>query len=162
MTGNPKEPKLSQQAEERIDWYLSRYPSKQAAVLPALHLAQAEFGYLSTEVMELIARRLGVPPIQIYEAARFYTLYQKKPMGHHCIYVCTNVACFLNGADALLAHLKKKLGVDCGETTSDGKVSLFSVECLAHCGEAPAVQIDDEYHGRVTPGSIDRTLDELP
>jgi NADH-quinone oxidoreductase subunit E len=162
MAGNPRELKLSDQAAKRIDWYLFRYPSRQAAVLPALHLAQAEFGHLSTEVMDLIAVRLGVPPVQVYEAATFYSLYQKKPMGRHCVYVCTNIGCFLKGADALLSHLKKKLGIECGETTSDGKFSLFSVECLANCGEAPAVQIDDEYHNRVTPGSMDRTLDELP
>jgi NADH-quinone oxidoreductase subunit E len=161
-TGNPHNPEFSAAAEERLSWLLSRYPTKQAALLPALHLAQEEFGWVSNEVIDYVAKKLELAAIDVQEVATFYTMYHKKPAGKHCVYVCTNIGCFLNGADDLLAYLEKKFGVKAGETTPDGRYSLFSVECLANCGEAPAAQINDDYHDRVTPDSVNKVLESLP
>jgi NADH-quinone oxidoreductase subunit E len=155
-------PQLSGQANARIDFFLSRYPTRQAALLPVLTLVQREFGHLSTDLLELVASRLGLPPIQVSEAATFYTMYRHEAKGKHCIYLCTNIGCFLRGSDALLDHLKKKLGIEVGQTTADGRFSLFSVECLAACDHGPMAQIDDDYHDDLTPESVDRLLEKLP
>lgn len=159
--GDPRAPQFSPEARERLEWYKSRYPTKQAATLPALHLAQEEFGWLTDEVMLYVADQLGIPPIEVYETATFYTLYHKEKPGAHCIWMCTNVSCFLNGADGLLDHVEKKLGIKAGQTTADGKFSLFSVECLANCDQAPTAQVDEDYHDRLTSETMDRLIDGL-
>lgn len=160
-TGDPKNPKFSAEAVKRLEWLKTRYPTKQAALLPALHLAQEEFGWCSDEVMLYIADQLGIPPIEVLETATWYTMYHKTPPGKHCVYVCTNVSCYLNGADDLLAHVEQKLGVRAGQTTTDGKVSLFAVECLANCDKAPTAQINDDYHDVLTKDSMDKLIDGL-
>jgi NADH-quinone oxidoreductase subunit E len=159
--GNAESPVFSAEAEKKLDWYLTRYATKRAALLPALHVAQKEFGWLSEPVMNLVAKKLELAAVDVYEAATFYTLYHRKPKGKHCVWVCTNLSCFLNGADDLLEHVEKKLGIKAGETTADGRVSLFSVECLANCDRAPTAQVDEDYVDRLTPESMDRLLEKL-
>lgn len=162
MHGDAKNPKFSPEASEKIKWHLSRYPSNRAAVLPALHIAQQEFGWLSDEVMLLVAKEVGVAPVDVLETATFYTMYHKKPAGKHCIWFCTNISCYLNGADELLGHIEKKLGIKAGQTTPDGKYSLFEVECLANCDKAPTAQIGDDYHDNLSAASVDKLIDSLP
>jgi len=111
--------------------------------------------------MAYVAKCIEVPVIEVLETATFYTLYHKKKPGKHCLWMCTNVSCFLNGADDLLAHVEQKLGVKAGGTTADGKFSLFSVECLANCSQAPCAQIDEDYVDRLSSDSVDQLIDRL-
>lgn len=160
--GDAKRPAWSPDAKTKLEWHKSRYPTKQAALLPALHLAQEEFGWISDEVMLLVADSLAIPPIEVMETATWYTMYHKKKPGKHCVSICINVSCFLNGADNLLAHVEQKLGVKAGQTTPDGQVSLFAVECLANCDKAPCAQVNDDYHDVLTPDSVSKIIDSLP
>lgn len=159
--GDPKRPAFSDAAKAKLEWHKSRYPTKQAALLPALHLAQEEFGWISDEVMLYIADQLGIPPIEVMETATWYTMYHKRPPGKHGVAICVNVSCFLNGADHLLAHVEGKLGVKAGHTTPDGKFTLSAVECLANCDKAPCAQVDDDYHDLLTADAMDKLIDGL-
>ena len=137
------------------------YPDKRAALLPVLHLAQEAFGYISLEVEQYVASLFGLSPAHVHEVVTFYTLFFTKPKGRHVISVCHNLTCHLLGAKEVLAHLKEKLGVDVGETTKDGRVTLLSVECLCACEMAPMLQVDDRYEGHLTPEKIARILEPL-
>lgn len=137
------------------------YPDRRAALLPVLHLAQEAFGYISLEVEEYVASLFDLSPAHVHEVVTFYTMFFTKPKGRHVISVCHNLTCYLLGARKVLAYLKKKLGVDIGETTKDGRVTLLSVECLCACEMAPMMQVDDRYEGHLTPEKIDRILETL-
>ncbi len=154
---------FSPAAETQIDEILGRYPEGQrlAALIPVLDLAQREFGYLTVEVMELVARRLEVPPSQVLNTATFYTMLRKKPVGAHHVQVCTNVSCWLRGSDDLLHHIEKRLGVAAGETTPDKRFTLEEVQCLGACGNAPVIQVDDDYHEELTVEKVDALLERL-
>jgi NADH-quinone oxidoreductase subunit E len=156
---------LSAHARAEIDRWLTRYPPdrKQSAVLAALREVQHENGgYLTTELMDAVADYLDLPPIVVYEAASFYSMFELKPVGRHSISVCTNISCMLRGGDAILAHLEKKLGINLGESTPDGKFYLKrEEECLAACCGAPMMQVDHVYHEHLTPEKVDRVLDSL-
>jgi NADH-quinone oxidoreductase subunit E len=142
---------------------LARYPADQkaAAMLPALRIAQNLAGHLSSEAMALVAERLGVPPARAREVATFYSMFHTEPRGRHVIDVCTNVSCCLKGGERALAYLEKKLGVRAGQTTSDKRFTLREVECLASCGTAPVMQVDEAYVEDLTPARIDQTLAAL-
>jgi len=156
---------LSAHARAEIDRWLTRYPAdrKQSAVLAALREAQHENGgYLTTELMDAVADYLDLPPIAVYEVGSFYSMFELKPVGRHCISVCTNISCLLRGGDAILAHLEKKLGIRLGESTPDGKFYLKrEEECLAACCGAPMMQVNHVYHEHLTPEKVDRVLDSL-
>lgn len=154
---------LSQQSLAEIDREIDKYPaeSKQAAVMAALRIAQEEHGWLRRELMDYLAQQLGLEPIQVYEVATFYGMYDLEPVGRHKICVCTNVSCMLCGSDQIVAHLHQKLGISFGETTADGKYSLHEVECLCACGGAPVVQLGKDYHENMTPQKIDTLLESL-
>ncbi|MFO7642483.1 MAG: NAD(P)H-dependent oxidoreductase subunit E [Candidatus Competibacteraceae bacterium] len=156
---------LSAHARAEIDGWLTRYPAdrKQSAVLAALREAQHENGgYLTTELMDAVADYLDLPPIAVYEVGSFYSMFELKPVGRHCISVCTNISCLLRGGDAILAHLEKKLGIRLGESTPDGKFYLKrEEECLAACCGAPMMQVNHVYHEHLTPEKVDRVLDSL-
>ncbi len=137
------------------------YPDRRAALLPVLDLAQEAFGYISLEVEEYVASLFDLSPAHVHEVVTFYTLFFTKPKGRHVVSVCHNLTCYLLGAQKVFAYLKKKLGVDIGETTKDGRVTLLSVECLCACEMAPMMQVDDRYEGHLTPEKIDRILAEL-
>ncbi len=143
---------------------LSRYPAdrKRAAMLPALRLVQEMKGYLTPETLALVAERLGVAPAAAGEVATFYTMLRVTPVGRYVIDLCTNVSCSLCGGERLLRHLERRLGVPVGGTTPDGKFTLREVECLASCGTAPVLQLNEEYHERLTPETVDALLDSLP
>lgn len=156
---------LSAHARAEIDGWLTRYPAdrKQSAVLAALREVQHENGgYLTTELMDAVADYLDLPPIAVYEVGSFYSMFELKPVGRHCISVCTNISCLLRGGDAILAHLEKKLGIRLGESTPDGKFYLKrEEECLAACCGAPMMQVNHVYHEHLTPEKVDRVLDSL-
>ena len=156
---------LSAHARAEIDHWLTRYPvdRKQSAVLAALREVQHENGgYLTDDLMDAVADYLDLPPIAVYEVATFYSMYETKPVGRHCIAVCTNISCMLRGADVILAHIEKKLGIKLGESTRDGKFYLKrEEECLAACCGAPMMQVDHVYYEHLTPEKVDQVLDSL-
>ncbi len=151
---------------QEIDRWLTKYPSdqKQSAVLTALRLVQIQNkGHLTDELMNAVAAYLGMSAISVYEVATFYSFYQLKPVGTHMINLCSNISCYLRGADDILAYLEKRLNVKAGETTADGRYTLIKeVECLAACANAPMMQIDGrEYHEDLTPEKVDAILQEI-
>lgn len=151
---------LTKESLEKIDREIAKYPPehKQSAVMAALHIAQDEHGWLSVTLMDHIAEMLGMRPIQVYEVASFYTMYDLEPVGRHKISVCTNISCLLRGSDDIVAHLKNRLGIGFNETTPDGRFTLKEVECLAACGGAPMFQIGKSYYENLTPDRIDEIL----
>lgn len=156
---------LSQHAKDEIEHWLAKYPPerRQSAVLAALREVQHENnGYLTTELMDAVADYIGIPKVAVYEVASFYSVLETKPVGRHNIAVCTNISCMLRGADKLVDHLKKKLGVEIGESTKDGKFYLkCEEECLAGCCGAPMMQVNHVYHENLTPEKVDEILDDL-
>jgi NADH-quinone oxidoreductase subunit E len=124
-------------------------------------VAQEEIGYLPPLAMQEIAGIFGLSPNEVSEVASFYTMLFKKPVGKYVIQVCTNISCLLRDSERIMAHLQEKLGIKPGETTSDGRFTLIEVECLASCGTAPVVQINEDYHENLTPEILDRILDRL-
>jgi NADH-quinone oxidoreductase subunit E len=163
MTTIPSEHLLSKAIRDRIDQWVLRYPAdqKRSGVFEALRLVQQEHGFLNEELMNAVADYLGMPHIAVYEVATFYSMYYLKPVGKHVVDLCTNISCSLNGADELLAHLKKRLNIDVNETTADGKFTLKEVECLGACITAPVCQVGKKYHVSLTPEKIDAILAEL-
>lgn len=147
----------------RFDAIRAQYPAEMAPslVLPLLHCVQADKGWVSEDDAVMIAGYIGVPAMQVLEALRWYTMYEKAPTGRHVVKVCRNIACALRGAEGVLAHLQTKLGLKPGETSADGRFTLQTVECLASCGTAPALQINDKYHENLDAAKIDRILGEL-
>ena len=139
----------------------SLYPDKRGALLPVLHMAQDTFGYVSLEAEEYVAGLFELSPAHVHEVVTFYTLYFREPKGHHVVAVCRNLSCHLAGAPAILAHVKERLGIEVGETTEDGRVTLQSVECLCACEAAPMMQVDDRYELNLTPAKVDRILEGL-
>lgn len=152
---------FSSENEARIKKILSRYPNAMAACLPVLYLAQEQFGHLSPEAQDLVAARLDLPPAHVHGVATFYTMYNKKPVGLYHVQVCTNVSCLLCSAYDVLSRAKQKLGLEPGQTDKEGIFTLTEVECLAYCGTAPAVQVNDEIHELCTPDKLDELVDSL-
>jgi NADH-quinone oxidoreductase subunit E len=138
-----------------------RYPTKVALLLPALHEAQKEYGWLPPEVLSEVAAYIGIHPAQVREVASFYTMYNLKPVGRYHLKICTNVACALRGAEKLVHHCEKKFGVQVGQTTSDMKFTLSEEECLGACGTAPAMMLNDDYHENLDVQKMDHLLDGL-
>jgi len=137
------------------------YPDRRGALLPVLHMAQDSFGYVSLEVQEYVAGLFDLAPSHVHEVVTFYTLYFQQPKGRHVVAVCHNLSCFLAGAPDILAHVKQRLGIEPGETTDDGRVTLQSVECLCACEAAPMMQVDDRYELNLTREKVDRILGSL-
>lgn len=156
---------LSAHACEVIDAWAAKYPPerKQSAVLAALREVQHEHGgYLTVDLLDQVAAYLGMPPIAVYEVASFYSMLELKPVGRHSVSVCTNISCMLRGADALLEHIEKKLGIQTGESTLDGRIYLKKEEeCLAACCGAPMMMVDHKYYEHLTPEQVDEILDAL-
>lgn len=137
------------------------YPDRRAALLPVLQMAQDRFGYISLEAEEYVASLFDLSPAHVHEVVTFYTLFFTRPVGRHILSVCHNLSCHLRGAEDVLAYLKERLGVDAGETTKDGKLTLLAVECLCACEMAPMLQVDDRYEGNLTREKLERILEEL-
>lgn len=145
----------------KIAELVKRYPRKQGALIPALYLAQDEFGWLKPEVMQLVADTLELPLASVLATAMFYTMLHKKPVGRFQVQVCTNVSCYLLGSDDLMAVASEVLGIAPGETTADGLFTLESVQCLCACDRAPALQINKEDKFNVTPIKFRDMLEQL-
>ena len=140
---------------------LTRYPDREAVILPALHLVQQQYGNVSNEAIEYVAGLLGVSAARIEGVATFYTMYNRKPVGKYHVQICRNIACSLLGAEHLIDHVSQKLGVKPGQTTPDGRITLAKVECLGACGTAPVMMINDDYYENLTAAKIDSILDGL-
>jgi NADH-quinone oxidoreductase subunit E len=156
---------LSTHVRDEIDRWVAKFPPgrQRSAVIAALHAVQHEHGgYLTVPLMDAVAQHLNLPPIQVYEVATFYSMFETKPVGRHSISVCTNISCMLRGADEILTHVERKLGVKIGESTPDGKFYLKrEEECLAACCGAPMMMVDHHYHENLTPKMVDEILDAL-
>ncbi len=155
---------LSAESLARIDKEIAKYPAdqKQSAVMAALRIAQVEKGWLAPETIEVVAAYLGMPTIAAYEVATFYNMYELSPCGRHKITVCTNLPCQLQGAETVAEHLKKKLGIEFGETTADGRFTLKEGECMGTCGSGPlCLHNNHKMHTHLTPDTVDSLLDEL-
>jgi NADH-quinone oxidoreductase subunit E len=153
---------LSQKFYDEMKKLEPRYPTRVALLLPALHAAQQETSWLSAEVLEEVAAYIGIHPAQAREVASFYTMYNLKPVGKYHIKVCTNVACELRGAEGLVKHCEKRLGIGLGQTTSDRRFTIHEEECLGACGTAPAMMLNDDYHEDLNVAKLDQILDQLP
>lgn len=153
--------KDSKPLQNDIDVILSRYPNKEAALVPVLHRLQREIGWLSPEAIDFAAEKLELPRPRVWAVASFYSMFHRKPLGRHLLEICTNISCSLLGAEHLREHLARRLGVRPGETTADGFCTLTEVECLGSCGTAPVMLVDGEYHENLTPQKIDELLERL-
>jgi NADH-quinone oxidoreductase subunit E len=138
-----------------------QYPRRKSAILPALTIAYRQVGHLSDDVYREISRAIRVPFVEVAEAATFYTLFPKKPVGKYLIQVCHNISCALLGADSLIEYLQEKLQIKTGDTTPDGLFSLITVECLGSCATAPMMQINQDYYENLTGEKVDKILQEL-
>jgi NADH-quinone oxidoreductase E subunit len=147
--------------EEEIKGILKRYPTKQAALLPLLWLCQDRWSWISTGIMKAIADRLELAPAYVEGVVTFYTMYLRYPPGRYLLQVCTTLSCQLCGTNALVSYLKEKLGIEFGETTSDGKFTLLDVQCLGACGEAPIIQVNNDYYTELTEIKLGELLDGL-
>ncbi len=153
--------KLTDQTKKKIEDIASRYPSKEAAILPVLHLVQREKGFISQQEEKQVASLLNIKPIKVKEVVTFYTMINQKEVGKYHIQVCSNLTCCLLGAESLIDHLKGKLGIDVGETTSDKKYTLTTVECLGACEQAPCMMVNFDYFESLDKDKIDSILDKL-
>lgn len=152
---------LKDKYKDEIEQILSRYPVKRSALIPLLYVAQRDKGYVTEEAMTEIAGLLKLTPPQVYETITFYTMFNLKPIGKFHIQVCKSLMCALVGSDTIIGWIKAKLGIGPGETTADGLFTLSAVECLASCGTAPMMQINDDYYERLTEEKLDRILADL-
>ena len=157
--------RLSAHLREEIDHWVARFPPgrQRSAVLAALRTAQHEnHGFLTTELMDAIAEYLQLPPVQVYEVASFYSMFETKPVGRIHVSICTNISCMLCGADEIVAAVEKRLGIRTGESTADGRIYLKrEEECLAACNNAPMMMVDHVYHENLTPEKAVKILDAL-
>jgi NADH-quinone oxidoreductase subunit E len=156
---------LSAETRAEIDHWLARFPPdrRRSAVLSALRAAQHQnHGFLTTELMDAVAGYLGLPSIQVYEVASFYSMFETRPVGRIHISVCTNISCMLCGADRIVQHIERRLGIKTGESTPDGKIYLKrEEECLAACNNAPMMMVDHVFHEHLTPEKVDQVLATL-
>lgn len=149
------------EAMARIEKLLKRYPTKQAALLPVLWVAQETWGWISKESSEEVARVLGLPASHVDGVLTFYTMFNLRPVGRNLLQICTSISCHLLGAGALVEHCARKLGVGLEETTKDGKFTLIEVECIAGCDKAPSMMVNDKYYEPMDEKKLDQLLDRL-
>jgi len=147
--------------KKEIETILPRYPKKDAAILPALHLVQRRLGYITAESEKLVAQVLGVRPVRVREVVTFYTMFSQKPLGKYHLQVCSNLSCTLAGGETVLDYLREKLRIKVGETTADGRFTLTTVECLGACDQAPCLMVNDDLYGRLDKAKIDELLAKL-
>lgn len=155
---------FSEETLKVIGKIIKRYPEgkQKSALLPVLHLAQAEFGgWLSVPVMEYVARMLHIKPVEVFEVASFYTMFNLEPVGKCVLEVCRTGPCWLMGAEDIIAHIENKLNIKAGETTADGMFTLKTVECMASCGTAPMLQMGDHYYENLDNNKVDELLEKF-
>lgn len=152
---------LSPQARKKIEALKTEFETNQSALIPALHVAQGDQGWLSEATQAEVAELLELTPQAVREVVSFYSMFQQKPVGKFLLQICRNLSCALHGGHRLQRQIEERLGIADGETTQDGRFTLVSVECLGSCGTAPVLMVNDRYHENVTPQEIDRLLTEL-
>ena len=156
---------LSEHTRHEIDEWIGRFPTgkQRSAVLSALRFTQEQNnGFLTPELMDGVAEYLKLPAVQVYEVATFYSMFETHPCGRHHVSICTNISCMLNGAEDLVKHCEKRLGIKLGESTADGRIFLKQEEeCLAACTGAPMMMVDHVFHEYLTPEKVDKVLDDL-
>ncbi|MCS6817143.1 MAG: NADH-quinone oxidoreductase subunit NuoE [Blastocatellia bacterium] len=153
---------FSAETEKKIQEIIARYPVKRSALLPVLFVVQEELGYLPDEALHEVARRLDLTFLDVETVVSFYTMFHRRPIGRYHVQVCRNISCYLCGAEAILEHLKRRLGIRPGETTPDGRFTLSEVECIGACSWAPAMQINFTFYHHLTPERVDEILASLP
>ena len=151
---------ISEQAKQRMSDMAARYPVARSAVMPALYIAQQEEGYITQPALEAVAEAIGMTVDDVESVATFYTMYYQQPPGKKVIKVCTSISCYLRNCDSLVNRLEQRLGIKRGETTANGNYTLMTTECLASCGTAPVIQVNDEFVENVTPAMTDALIDE--
>jgi NADH-quinone oxidoreductase subunit E len=149
------------EALARIEKILTRYPTKQAALLPVLWVVQETWGWISKESAEEVARILGLPPSHVDGVLTFYTMYNLRPVGRNLVQVCTSISCHLAGADKLIERCRRRLGIDLEGTTPDGAFTMVEVECIAGCDRAPSIMVNDTYYEPMDEAKLDALLDRL-
>lgn len=153
---------FSPEVEAEIDRHLAKYPVMRSAILPLMFIVQRERGYLDPPGVAYLAQRLGLRITDIWEVATFYSMLYTAPVGRYHIQICKTLSCKIMGEPKITEHVCKKLGIEPGETTADGKFTVSLVECLGSCGTAPMFQIGFDYHENLTPEKVDQILDSLP
>lgn len=151
---------LTPEREKQVDELLNRYPTKRAALLPVLWLCQRQHGWISAEVIAYAANRLELSTAVVKGVVTFYTMFFEHPVAPNVVWVCRTLSCELRGAKAVQEHMERRFGCSVGETSRDGKFTLLKAECLAACGQAPMVQINDDYHENLTIEGLDGILDD--
>ncbi len=152
---------IGEETKARLRAIVARYPQARSAMLPCLHLVQEEEGYITPEGMLAVAEAIGVKPDEVESIVTFYSMYHQEPVGRMVIKVCTSISCYLHGCDDVMANLERRLGINRGQTTPDGRFTLEGVECLAACGMAPALQVNGEFAEQITPAKTDALVDAL-
>lgn len=152
---------FNKQNLEKLAALLDRYPEKQAAMLPVLWLAQEQNGWISPEVMKYVGAKLEVSPSKVYEVVTFYTMFHQEPIGKFHFQVCRTLSCQLCGSETITKLLEKRLGIKKGQTSQDGRYTLSEVECLGSCGTAPMLQLNDDYHEKLTAEKLNALIDSL-
>jgi NADH-quinone oxidoreductase subunit E len=152
---------FSPPALEKFNDIVARYPKKEAAMLPVLYLAQQEFGHIGPAAIDYVAKLMDQAPARVYGVVSFYTMFNMKPIGRHHIQICRTLPCALRGAETVTRMIRKKLDIEPGQTTPDGRFTLSEVECLASCGTGPMMQVNDDYYENLTDGKVVEILDSL-
>jgi NADH-quinone oxidoreductase subunit E len=152
---------LSTEARRKIEGLQKTYETNQSALIPALHVAQADQGWLSEETQREVAELLGISQQSVAGVVSFYTMFYRQPVGKHVLQVCRNLSCTMLGGQRLRKRIEERLGIVEGETTPDGRFTLLEVECLGSCGTAPVLMVNDRYHESVSAEDLDRLLSEL-
>lgn len=147
--------------QSRFEKILSKYETKASALLPTLWLAQEQFGYLTNEVMDHVAKLLDMPPAHVYEAVTFYVMYKRKDMGKYCLQICNNITCSMMGSEKLIRVANEELNISFNEVTEDKMFSLVPVQCLGSCDTAPVVQVNEEYCENLTPEKFKELIRRL-
>lgn len=165
MPSGTEQAVLSDQVQAEVDRWIAKFPQgrQRSAVIAALHAVQHENGgFVTPELMDAVANYLDLPAVQVYEVATFYSMIETRPVGRHSISVCTNISCMLRGSHEIVSHIERKLGIETGESTPDGKIYLKrEEECLAACCGAPMMMVGHTYHEDLTPAKVDAILDAL-
>ena len=162
MTESPNLVAFTPERLEKVKEIIARYPEgrQKSALLPVLHVAQEQWGWLSPEVMDYVARMLDIQAIEVYEVATFYSMYNLKPIGKYMFEVCQTGPCMVRGCDDIIEYIEQKLNIKAGETTTDGMFTLKTVECLGACGYAPMMQMGKTYREHLTKDKVDSIIDE--
>lgn len=161
-TQTQEDVKFTPERLAKVQEIIKRYPEgrQKSALLPVLHLAQEQFGWMAVEVMDYVASLLSIKPIEVYEVATFYTMFHMKPVGKYVLEVCRTGPCCLRGAEQKIEYMEEKLGIKVGETTADGMFTIKEVECLASCGTGPMLQMGDHYYENLDEQKIDQLFEK--